>query len=111
VLTVSACAATSRTIHPASGPARSAEDTPTRFMVGTIPPGGALTEATPATACRNPMVDPRDATQLRLVQSQPGENGHMGDYAVPDGRYGVRRGELLRLDCGTGAPIGIVPFD
>jgi hypothetical protein len=30
------------------------------------------------------------------------------DYSVPAGRYGVGSNELLRLDCNTGIPIGIV---
>lgn len=96
-------------IHPASGPARSATATPDRFMVGTIAVGGTLTEPQPSGSCRNPMVDPRDGTRLTLVQSQPGPDGQLGDYAVPEGRYGVRPGELLRLHCGTGRTVGIVP--
>jgi hypothetical protein len=31
-----------------------------------------------------------------------------GDYAVPAGRYGARRGELLRIDCVKRTAIGLV---
>jgi hypothetical protein len=34
--------------------------------------------------------------------------GGRGDYSVPQGAYGVRTGELLRVDCADGAPLGIV---
>lgn len=78
-------------------------------MVGTIEPGGALSEPRESGACRNPMVDPRDGTRLTLVQSQRGGSGQVGDYRVPEGRYGVGTGELLRLDCGSGRPVGVVP--
>ena len=109
LLTLPGCVGTSSSIYPADAPARPATNAPARFMVGTIPAGGAPTEPVTGSACRNPMVDPRDGTQLRLVQSQPGANGHVGDYAVPDERYGSRAGELLRIHCGTGHPIGWVP--
>ena len=78
-------------------------------MVGTIAPGGALSEPRESGACRNPMVDPRDGTRLTLVQSQRGGSGQVGDYRVPEGRYGVGTRELLRLDCGSGRPVGVVP--
>ena len=94
--------------HPASAPSRRATGTPDQFMVGTIPAGGTLSRPQPNAGCRNPMVDPRDRTPLTLVQSQAGPSGHLGDYAVPEGRYGLRAGELLRLDCGTGRPVGFV---
>ncbi len=66
--------------------------------------------------CRNPIKDPRDDSTLRLVRStyQPAEGsrlaaGYRGDYRVSPGQYGVRPGELLRVDCITGRAIGIVP--
>lgn len=55
-------------------------------------------------ACNNPMLDPRDQTRLTLVRSAGGQ----GDYEVPQGRYGVGSGELLRLECGSGRVIGVV---
>lgn len=54
--------------------------------------------------CLSPLRDARNGVRLTLVRSSDGE----GDYAVEGSRYGVNRGELLRVDCGTGAPIGIV---
>ena len=80
-----------------------ATDVPDHFLVGTID-GEATTEPEAGQGCRNPMVDPRDGTRLRLVRS--GEA--WGDYAVPAGRYGVGEGELLRLSCATGRVIGVV---
>ena len=53
---------------------------------------------------RSPMVDPRDGTQIILVRSTP----EWGDYQVPPGRYGVKTGELLRLEPATGRVFGIV---
>lgn len=32
----------------------------------------------------------------------------LGDYEVPEGRYGVQQGELLRIECNTGEVVGIV---
>ncbi len=54
--------------------------------------------------CLSPLRDARNGVRLTLVRSSDGE----GDYAVEGSRYGVGRDELLRVDCGTGAPIGIV---
>ncbi len=31
-----------------------------------------------------------------------------GDYSVPEGKYGVQKGELLRINCRTGEVLGIV---
>jgi hypothetical protein len=50
------------------------------------------------------MIDPRDGTKIVLEQSSDGR----GFYRVPAGRYGVRPGELLVVECGTGRVIGIV---
>jgi hypothetical protein len=109
LLSSTGCALGSGSTYPAGAPSRAASDTPDHFMVGTIQPDGPLTEPQSNAGCRNPMVDPRDGTRLTLVQSQRSEGGQIGDYRVPDGRYGVPSGELLRLDCGTGRVIGVVP--
>jgi hypothetical protein len=78
-------------IHPAS-------DCPDHFVAkGSV-------AAVPSDAARNPMVDPRNGTEIILVRSDRG----WGDYQVPEGSYGVNRGELLRLDPATGRVIGIV---
>jgi hypothetical protein len=82
---------------------RAATDLPDHFLVGTFM-GPETTEPSTGEGCRNPMVDPRDDTRLMLTRS----SGGRGDYAVPAGRYGVAANELLRLDCASGVPIGIV---
>ena len=109
LLVAGAGCGSSWSVYPANSPSRPAAETPERFLVGTTSPGGALTEPQANGACRNPMVDPRDGTRLTLVQSQTGGGGQLGDYSVPDGRYGARSGELLRIDCGTGRVVGFVP--
>lgn len=83
--------------------ARAAIDTPQRFMVG-LPASSQTSAPKAGDGCRNPMVDPRDETRITLVRSK----NDRGDYEVTDARYGVRRGELLRLECSTGRVIGIV---
>lgn len=94
------CAACAHAGTGADASLRAAEDTPVQFVTD---------DGTPAVQeCRSPMVDPRDQTQLRLVRSAPFGNEHRGDYQVPEGRYGVREGELLRINCETGQVIGIV---
>jgi hypothetical protein len=50
------------------------------------------------------MVDPRDGTEIGFLRSAQGA----ADYAVPGRMYGVRAGELLRLECNTGKVLGIV---
>ncbi len=55
--------------------------------------------------CQSPATDPRDGARLTLARS----SGGRGDYVVPDGKYGVREREYLRLDCATGAVVGVVP--
>ena len=103
------CAANAVSMYPTDASVRAAFDTPGRFLVGSVDPAGVLTQPQRDGACRNPMVDPRDGTRLRLVQSRRDGDDQIGDYEPPEGRYGVRPGELLRLNCGTGEAIGIVP--
>lgn len=79
------------------------QDTPDRFLIGSNN-GEAVTEPVSGEGCRNPMVDPRDNTRITLIRS----GANVGDYQVPENRYGVERGQLLRLDCETGRPLGIV---
>ena len=59
-------------------------------------------------SCRSPLIDPRDQTQIRIVRSGGSGGGHRGDYEVPAGRYGVGENELLRIECSSGEPLGIV---
>lgn len=65
---------------------------------------GSVSDDESRVGCRNPLIDPRDGTALGLVRSDL----EQGAYSVADGRYGVGPGELLRVDCATGAPIGVV---
>lgn len=55
-------------------------------------------------SCKSPMIDRRDGTELLMVSSM----GGIGDYRVHSNKYGLNKGELLRIDCKTGKPIGIV---
>jgi hypothetical protein len=75
-------------------------DLPTRFVTT----DGMAAED----GCRTTMLDPRDQTRLQLARSWLEGSTWRGDYEVPVGRYGVRDGELLRLDCASGEPFGIV---
>lgn len=101
---LTSCASGGPSSMPPDASSRPASDAPPRFD----PPDGAGRLAPVDTlaggGCLNPMRDPEDGARLTLIRS----GGQRGDYAVPQGRYGVREGELLRLDCNTGAPIGIV---
>ncbi len=76
---------------------RAATDTPEAFTFSTTPSAPE--------ACTSPAVDPRDGTAIRFVRAA----GGIGDFQVPDGHYGVRSGELLRIRCATGEPIDVVP--
>ncbi len=77
---------------------RAALDCPKQFAAK-----GSGTTLSPDMA-RSPMVDPNDGTEIILVRSDRG----WGDYQVPAGRYGVKPGELLRLETATGRVIGVV---
>ena len=96
-----ACVSTS-TFTPNPANLRMAQDAPAQFVTED---GGPP----PEDSCRSPLIDPRDQTRLRLVRSGAVGATHQGDYEVPGGRYGVRTGELLRVDCSTGQALGIVP--
>jgi hypothetical protein len=99
VIGVAACALPAQ--RPGEmGEVRLAQDTPVRFVT--------TDDVVPEDACHTLLLDPRDQTPLRLHRSTQFGMSHRGDYDVPAGRYGVQRGELLRLDCATGEVIGIV---
>lgn len=85
-------------LKPGEGDVRTAKDTPEQFST----PAGL---AWGANACLNPIIDPADGTELILVQST-GEG--LGDYRVQGGKYGVNKGELLRINCRTGEVVGVV---
>lgn len=84
------------TRFPTDGELRLARDTPDFFR---------FAQAMDRERCQNPAVDPADGMRLALLRSQGGR----GDYEVPEGRYGARPDEVLRISCATGRPIGFVP--
>ena len=100
LLVIAACAHAGATSgFPEGAPTRPAADVPDRF----VPPAAGETGA-PAGTCQSPVRDPRTGTELRFVRSVPG----LGDYAVPEGAYGARTGELLRIDCRSWRAVGLV---
>lgn len=76
---------------------RPATDTPDLF----VREDGRPNAGTP---CLTTLVDPRDKSTVELVRTIPTQ----GDYRVAAGKYGVTGTELLRIDCATGRPTGIV---
>ena len=54
--------------------------------------------------CLSPLADPVTGIQIILIRSESG----LGDYLAPSGSYGIRDGQLIRLDCNTGKVLGIV---
>ena len=70
----------------------------------TPPPG-----PTDGTACRSPLTDPADGSRLVLERSWQRDGAPIGDYRAEGGRYGLRDGEFLRVDCRTWQPLGAVP--
>jgi hypothetical protein len=98
---VTACAHVSGSF-PSDSTVRPATDLPARFIAESPPATGAAAEQA---TCRSPLVDPRDGARLVLYRSREGARG---DYQAPPGRYGAGAAELLRVDCASGAAIGIV---
>jgi len=100
LLTAAACASSGG--GPSSAPPDSAlrpsRDVPVFFEARGESAAGRGTD------CRSPLFDPRDDGQIVLVRSAGGK----GDYEVPAGRYGVGVGDLLRVECGSGRPLGVV---
>ena len=76
---------------------RPAENAPETFS----PPAGVFLDGN---SCKSPMIDTRDGTKIIMVSAEDGT----GNYSVPEGKYGVGKGEFLRLDCSTGKVLGIV---
>ena len=87
---------------PAGPPMRAAVDVPDHFLTATA---AGTAEPRRGEGCRNPIVDPRNETRLTLIRSADGR----GDYEPSPLRYGVNKGELLRVDCASGHALGIVP--
>ena len=103
ILLVTACQRAGDTFSTAT-PVRAAQDLPARFEPPAAYPRISPADTIAGSACVSPMRDPRDGTELRMVRS----SADLADYTVPTGRYGVASSELLRLDCNTGVPRGIV---
>lgn len=107
VLALAGCASTSG--KDMSGPVVGVPlDTPDHFMVARSGIG-KFEEPKADGVCRNPMIDPRDRTELYLRRSAGGK----GDYAADPGsfgggKYGMTSQQFLRIDCATGKPIGLV---
>jgi hypothetical protein len=99
MVSLAGCAAKQASTHP--GSQGEAADTPDHFMTWTA--AGPL-EPQPGGTCRNPLVDPRDGTRLTLIRSADGR----GDYEPEPLRYGLKEGQLLRVDCATGRAVGVV---
>ena len=76
---------------------REGEDLPANF---TPPEGFAFEE----NSCKSPLIDPRDGTEIIMVRS----TGTIGEYDPPEGKYGLGRNELLRINCQTGEVYGVV---
>jgi hypothetical protein len=91
-----------RTILASDAWAMTATNTPDHFLEGRFN-GWEMSEPEHDKRCHNPMIDPRDSTKIYLFRSFDGR----GDYEVPEGKYGVQKGQILRLDCTTGRVVGI----
>jgi len=80
---------------------RPAQDAPARFVRAD---SSAISGTPGSAACTSPIVDPRTSARLTMERA----TGGRGDYSAAAGAYGLRPGELLRVDCANGEPIGIV---
>lgn len=98
LLLLLSCGTTSNT-RSMTGVERQATDVPERFEAA----DGVIRTSN---ACVSPLSDPRDNTTIKLYTSFGDKE--VGDYTVPQGRYGVGEDELLRINCRTGEIIGIV---
>jgi hypothetical protein len=94
-------AACNTTLNYPTAVLRPAQDAPERFVRAD---SSAISGNPGTAACTSPIVDPRSGAQLTMVRAYQGS----GDYSVPAGSYGVAGGELLRVDCANGQPVGIV---
>lgn len=83
---------------------RDAEDVPNHFEPKNPDHRILPADTIAGSGCLNPMVDPRDGTEVGMLRSVQGA----ADYAVPGRMYGVGAGELLRIECNTGRVLGIV---
>jgi hypothetical protein len=93
------CASSHVEDFPGDASVRPLTDAPTQFTVSTSARTRLSTDI-----CQTPLFDQRSGTTLRLERSVPGR----GDYEVAAGHYGAQAGELVRVDCRTLQPIGLV---
>lgn len=96
MVALAGCASARGGTFPSDAQARPARGVPATFT---------FSEAAAAGRCQSPATDPRDGTRLTLARS----SGGRGDYEVPEGKYGTGGRQYLRLDCATGAVVGVVP--
>ena len=99
VIAMLGCASSHVEGFPADTPVRPLTDAPTQFALS-----ASAGTRMPTDICQSPLFDQRDGTTLRLERSVPGR----GDYDVPTGHYGAQAGDLVRVDCRTLQPIGLV---
>lgn len=91
---------------PADVAPRPTSGAPARFIVDTAlqPP------VTTGPICAVHLRPPEGGVRLTLTTSSRIQGVLAGDYAVdPAGSYGVGARERFRVDCQSGAPLGIVP--
>ena len=104
LLVAGGCASGGPDSWPALRPGGLPSDLPVAFRPADpsllVPPVDTLAGG----GCLNPLLDPRGDVRLTLVRSLTRE----GDYAVSAGGYGLGSDELLRIDCNTGRPLGVV---
>ena len=87
-------------------PGRMAVDAPARFVV----PEESRVSGAPASGCASRLVDRRYGVELTLVRaSDAHDKTWRGDYrASAPQRYAAADGELVRVECATGFPLGLV---
>lgn len=107
-LTLAACAtvAVRDTDREWAGSGRMLVDAPARFTIA----DAADRAAPPDRGCAPTLIDRRYGIVLTLVRTAPvASEMRRGDYrpSAP-ARYDVSDGELLRVECATGVPIGAV---
>jgi hypothetical protein len=100
-----ACAA----VEPWNQTPRPATGLPDHFT----PDSSFTMEARSDSLCLVHLIDPRGEPRLLLVRSTTHQVSHgpsaVGDYKVqPPGGYGIGEKELLRVECRSGRPDGIV---
>ena len=99
-------------VHPWDQTPRPAPGLPDHFK----PDSSFTQEAFSDSLCLVHMVDPRGQPRLLLVRSTLTDKGAfpaaLGDYKVqPPGGYGAGDEDLVRVECRSGRPLGIVSED